>query len=246
MEETGVPKGDVIPPKMITQPRPRAHWMGTRQVVVPSAGAQLPGLLAMPAHPNGLVVFAHGSGSSRHSPRNRAVAKNLVQGGLATLLFDLLTEDEDRPNEQMRSKRFDIELLTERVVGAIDWLATQKPLAHLPLGLFGASTGSAACLRAAASRPKQVRAIVSRGGRPDLAFDVLAAVRSPTLLIVGSRDVDVLELNAWAASHLQTSHAIKVVAGAGHLFEEPGCLEEAARLAREWFQTQLVAGPKEA
>ena len=102
MEETGVPKGDLIPPQMITHPRPRAHWMGTRQVVVPSAGAQLPGLLAMPAHPNGLVVFAHGSGSSRHSPRNRAVAKHLVQGGLATLLFDLLTEDEDRPNEQMR------------------------------------------------------------------------------------------------------------------------------------------------
>ena len=241
MERKGVSEGDFIAPKMITHPRPRAHWMGTRQVVVPSAGAQLPGLLAMPAHPSGLVVFAHGSGSSRHSPRNRAVAKHLVQGGLATLLFDLLTEDEDRANEQMRSKRFDIELLTARMIGAIDWLATQEPLAHLPLGLFGASTGSAACLRAAAARPHHVRAIVSRGGRPDLAFDVLAAVRSPTLLIVGSHDVDVLELNAWAASHLQTSHAIKVVAGAGHLFEEPGCLAEAARLAREWFQTQLVA-----
>ena len=241
MEETGVPKGDVIAPKIVTHPGPRAHWMGMRQVVVPSAGAQLPGLLAMPAQPSGLVVFAHGSGSSRHSQRNRAVAKHLVSGGLATLLFDLLTEDEDQPHGQMRSKRFDIELLTARMVGAIDWLATQKPLAHLPLGLFGASTGSAACLRAAAARPRQVRAIVSRGGRPDLAFDVLAAVRSPTLLIVGSHDVDVLELNAWAASHLQTSHAIKVVAGAGHLFEEPGCLEEAARLAREWFQTQLQA-----
>ena len=241
MEETGVPKGDVFTPKMFTHPRPRAHWTGTRQVVVPSAGAQLPGLLAMPAQPSGLVVFAHGNGSSRHSPRNRAVAKHLVSGGLATLLFDLLTEDEDQPHGQMRSKQFDIELLTARMVGVIDWLATQKPLAHLPLGLFGASTGSAACLRAAAARPQQVRAIVSRGGRPDLAFDVLAAVRSPTLLIVGSHDVDVLELNAWAASHLQTSHAIKVVAGAGHLFEEPGCLEEAARLAREWFKTQLQA-----
>jgi len=239
MEETGVPKGDVIAPKIGTHPGPRAHWMGMRQVVVPSAGAQLPGLLAMPAQPCGLVVFAHGSGSSRHSSRNRAVAKHLVQGGLATLLFDLLTEEEDQPNGQMRSKRFDIELLTARMIGAIDWLATQEPLAHLPLGLFGASTGSAACLRAAAARPQHVRAIVSRGGRPDLAFDVLAAVRSPTLLIVGSHDVDVLELNAWAASHLQTCHAIKVVAGAGHLFEEPGCLEEAARLAREWFQAQL-------
>ena len=233
------PKTDIITPKMMTHPRPSAHWMGTRQVVVPSAGAQLPGLLAMPAHPTGLVVCAHGSGSSRHSPRNRAVAKHLVKGGLATLLFDLLTEDEDRSNVQMRSKRFDIELLTERMIGAIDWLASQEPLAHLPLGLFGASTGSAACLRAAAARPQQVRAIVSRGGRPDLAFDVLAAVRSPTLLIVGSNDIDVLELNAWAASHLQTSHAIKVVAGAGHRFDEPGCLEETARLARDWFKIQL-------
>ena len=158
------PKTDIITPKMMTHPRPSAHWMGTRQVVVPSAGAQLPGLLAMPAHPTGLVVCAHGSGSSRH----RAVAKHLVNGGLATLLFDLLTEDEDRSNAQMRSKRFDIELLTERMIGAIDWLASQEPLAHLPLGLFGASTGSAACLRAAAARPQQVRAIVSRGGRPDL------------------------------------------------------------------------------
>jgi pimeloyl-ACP methyl ester carboxylesterase len=239
MEETGVPKGDVIAQKMVTHPWPTAHWKGTRQVVVSSAGAQLPALLAMPAQPSGLVVFAHGSGNSRHSPSNRAVAKHLVQGGLATLLFDLLSEDEDRPNGQMRSKRFDIELLTARLIGAIDWLATQEPLAQLPLGLFGSSTGSAACLRAAAARPQRVRAIVSRGGRPDLAFDVLAAVRSPTLLIVGSHDVDVLELNAWAASRLQTSHAINVVAGAGHLFEEPGCLEEAARLAREWFQTQL-------
>ena len=200
---------------------------------------------ALPQHPTGLVVFAHGSGSSRHSPRNRAVSKQLVQGGLATLLFDLLTEEEDRPNEQMRSKRFDIELLTARMIGAIDWLASQEPLAHLPLGLFGASTGTAACLRAAAVRAHEVRAIVSRGGRPDLAFDVLAAVRSPTLLIVGSHDVDVLELNAWAASHLQTSHAIKVVAGAGHLFEEPGCLEETARLAKEWFQTQLEGDSKQ-
>ena len=245
MEETGVPKGDVIAPKMITHPRPRAHWMGTRQVVVPSAGAQLPGLLAMPANPSGLVLFAHASGNSRHSLRNRAVAKHLAQGGLATLLFDLLTEDEDRPNQQLRSKRFDIELLTARMIGAIDWLATQEPLAPLPLGLFGASTGSAACLHAAAARPQHVRAIVSKGGRPDLAFDVLSAVRSPTLLIVGSHDIDVLELNAWAASHLQTSHAIKVVAGAGHLFEEPGCLEEATRLAKEWFQTKLLAGSKE-
>ena len=239
METTGVPKSDNIATKTFAHPKPRTHWMGTRQVVVPSAGAQLPALLTMPAQPSGLVVFAHGSGSSRRSPSNRAVAKHLVQGGLATLLFDLLTEDEDRPNGQMRSRRFDIELLTARLIGAIDWLATQAPLAKLPLGLFGASTGSAACLRAAAARPQQVRAIVSRGGRPDLAFDVLAAVRTPTLLIVGSSDVDVLELNAWAASHLQTSHAIKVVAGAGHLFEEPGCLEEAARLAREWFQSQL-------
>ena len=239
MERKGVCNGDAIAPKMIPHPRPRAHRMVTRQVVVPSAGAKLPGLLAMPAHPTGLVVFAHGSGSSRHSPRNRAVAKQLVQGGLATLLFDLLTEDEDQPHGQMRSKRFDIELLTARMVGAIDWLSSQEPLAPLPLGLFGASTGSAACLQAAAARPQRVRAIVSRGGRPDLAFDVLAAVRSPTLLIVGSDDLDVLELNAWAASHLQASHAIKVVAGAGHLLEEPGCLEEAARLAREWFQTQL-------
>jgi pimeloyl-ACP methyl ester carboxylesterase len=196
----------------------------------------------MPQQPTGLVIFAHGSGSIRHSPRNRGVAKQLVQGGLATLLFDLLTEAEEEPTRQTRPRRFDIDLLTERMIGAIDWLTSQKPLAHLPLGLFGASTGSAACLRAAVARPQQVRAIVSRGGRPDLAFDVLAAVRSPTLLIVGSHDVDILELNAWAASHLQTSHAIKVVAGAGHLFEEPGCLEEVARLARDWFQTQLGAG----
>jgi len=249
LESSGAERADAPPTnsnaaKIIAHPKPTAHWMGTRQVVVPSAGARLPGLLAMPERPTGLVVFAHGSGSSRHSPRNRGVAKQLVRGGLATLLFDLLTEDEDQSTGQMRSKRFDIELLTARMVGAIDWIASQEALVHLPLGLFGASTGTAACLGAAAARPQSVRAIVSRGGRPDLAFDVLSAVRSPTLLIVGSHDVDVLELNAWAASHLQTSHAIKIVAGAGHLFEEPGCLEEVARLAREWFQTQLEGGPE--
>lgn len=210
-------------------------------VRVSSAGQDLPGILTLPDGARGLVLFAHGSGSSRHSPRNRSVAEMLAHSGFATLLFDLLTSMEDGAIGHGYSHRFDLELLSERLVGAIDWASDQEALRALPLGLFGASTGTAACLKAAVARPQLVKAIVSRGGRPDLAFDVLAAVRSPTLLLVGSQDVDVLELNAWAAAHLHTTHALKVIPGAGHLFEEPGCLEQAASYARDWFQAQLAS-----
>jgi pimeloyl-ACP methyl ester carboxylesterase len=179
----------------------------------------------------GLVVFAHGSGSGRRSPRNRYVAEELNRRGLATLLFDLLTENEsfDRANV------FDIRLLARRLGEALDWKAERDDLAGLPVGLFGASTGAAAALAAAAERPDEVAAVVSRGGRPDLAEGALAQVRAPTLLVVGGADVDVLELNQWAADRLTCEHALQVVPGATHLFEERGALARVAALAGEWF-----------
>jgi len=210
-----------------------------QQVLVRTSSENLSGFLTIPSGLLGLVMFAHGSGSSRHSPRNRAVAQVLVESGFATLLFDLLTPAEDASGPLSCSHRLNLDLLSERLVGAIDWLSSLSNFDQLPLGLFGASTGAAACFKAAVERPARVRAIVSRGGRPDLAFDVLADVQSPTLLIVGSQDVDVLELNAWAASFFQTTHALQVIPGAGHLFQEPGCLEQAAFSARDWFLAQM-------
>lgn len=205
---------------------------GLHEVTIPLiSGESLSGTLAVPADAVGAVVFAHGSGSSRLSPRNTLVARLLNERGIATLLFDLLT-----PAEGMsRAMVFDVERLSLRVETALQWIATRPEVAGLPLGLFGASTGAAAALVAAARRPMSVAAIVSRGGRPDLAGSSLPLVRCPTLFIVGSRDTEVLELNEAAAAQLMCPHRIVVIPEATHLFEEPGTLEEAARAAGDWF-----------
>lgn len=194
----------------------------------------LDGDLTVPAHPRGVVLFAHGSGSSRHSPRNRMVAGVLADAGLATLLVDLLTVAEDTEVD----RRFDIGLLTGRLATAADWL--HRTTGRLPLGVFGASTGAAAALRLAADRPAEVRAVVSRGGRPDLAGDeTLRRVRAPTLLLVGGADETVLALNERAAAELPATHRLVVVPGATHLFAEPGALERVAAEARAWFADNL-------
>jgi pimeloyl-ACP methyl ester carboxylesterase len=200
----------------------------------------LDGDLVVPSEAVGLVLFAHGSGSSRTSPRNRFVAERLQQARLATLLTDLLTSDEDALDRDSGRYRFDIHLLARRLEQVIDWSALQTRLDGLPVGLFGASTGAAAALVAAARRSDRVAAVVSRGGRPDLAEAVLADVTSPTLLIVGSRDQQVLELNRSAAKRLTGERRLDIVDGATHLFEEPGTLERVAELATEWFVRHLV------
>ncbi|MBI4195415.1 MAG: dienelactone hydrolase family protein [Betaproteobacteria bacterium] len=197
--------------------------------------ASLPGSLVVPRNATGVVVFAHGSGSSRFSPRNRAVAETLNAAGLGTLLFDLLTAEENEIDLRTRELRFDIGLLTERLVGAIDWLGLRREVVHLPIGLFGASTGAAAALRAAAERPKNVAAVVSRGGRPDLAGDALPRVEAPTLLIVGGADAPVIGMNEEAIARMHCERRLSIVPGATHLFEEPGTMEQVARLAQEWF-----------
>ena len=196
--------------------------------------------LLRPPEARGLVVFVHGSGSGRRSPRNQQVARAFAARGLATLLFDLLTEDEQRIDALTRRLRFDIPLLARRIVGVIDWLERDPELAALPLGLFGASTGAAAALIAAAQRAQVVRAVVSRGGRTDLAREALDGVAAPTLQIVGERDHEVLALNREVARHLHGVQQITVVTGATHLFEEPGALEEVARLAGDWFERFLA------
>ncbi|MGP3945955.1 MULTISPECIES: dienelactone hydrolase family protein [Streptomyces] len=197
--------------------------------------AMLVGDLALPDQPIGVVAFAHGSGSSRHSPRNRAVARVLQDADLATLLFDLLTDAEERVDAITAELRFDIPLLGRRLVAAVNWLGEHPATSTLPVGLFGASTGAAAALTAAAERPERTAAVVSRGGRPDLAGGALNRVRAPVLLIVGGDDHEVLRLNQQAAAMLVAPHEIHVVPGASHLFEEPGTLEEAAEAARDWF-----------
>ena len=207
----------------------------TVPLLIDSAGTRLAGDLVVPGDAKGVVVFAHGSGSSRHSQRNRAVAEILQDNGFATLLLDLLTEQEDRDGDL----RFDIPLLAGRVVCAIDQVGEQVVVRGLPIGLFGASTGAAAALIAAARRTS-VRAVVSRGGRPDLAGPALTEVRAPTLLIVGGRDDVVLELNRSAQKELSCTNRLVVVPGAGHLFEEPGTLDAVANLAAEWFATHLA------
>ncbi|MER5865032.1 alpha/beta family hydrolase [Kitasatospora sp. NPDC002040] len=210
--------------------------MRSQQVSVPAGGSALSGDLALPDPDRPVVLFAHGSGSSRYSPRNRAVAAALREAGLGTLLLDLLTEQEERVDALTGEHRFDIDLLTSRLVAAVDWLTDRPGTAGLPIGLFGASTGAAAALRAAADRPDPVLAVVSRGGRPDLAGAAdLGAVRAPVLLLVGSRDRDVLKLNLAAAALLTVPHRVQVVPGATHLFEEPGALEVVAGAARAWF-----------
>ncbi len=205
---------------------------------IDSAGTQLQGEVVLPRDARGIVLFAHGSGSSRFSTRNVFVANHLVAGGLGTLLFDLLTAEEEVRDRRNASLRFDIELLTRRLAGATRWLGSQDWAANLKLGYFGASTGAAAAL--AASVECEVHAIVSRGGRPDLAGAALPRVTAPTLLIVGSEDSVVLELNEQALRLLQCEARLEVVPGATHLFEEPGTLEQAATLALRWFQRWLA------
>jgi putative phosphoribosyl transferase len=207
-----------------------------RQVEIPAAGRRLSGILTVPADAKGVVAFAHGSGSGRFSPRNQFVARVLQEGGLATLLLDLLEAEE----AEDRRKVFDIELLAERLQSAADWLSQEPATRSLRVGYFGASTGAGAALVAAARKPAAVGAVVSRGGRPDLAADDLPAVQAPTLLIVGGKDDVVLELNRRALRLLRCPKELVIVPGATHLFEEPGTLEEVARLAKQWFLRNLV------
>jgi putative phosphoribosyl transferase len=212
------------------------------EIAVSAAGVEVGGTLALPEDPRGIVLFAHGSGSSRHSPRNRRVAADLNRAGFGTLLLDLLTAGEERVDLATREHRFDIGLLASRLVAGTDWLARDARTAPLPLGYFGASTGAAAGLVAAAERVALVRAVVSRGGRPDLAGDALQQVGAPTLLIVGERDSTVLELNRQAMAQMHAETRLEIVPGATHLFEEPGALDEVVRLARDWFTPRLAGG----
>ena len=218
-----------------------AEPRGEERLVRVAAGPiTLEGNLSLPERARGIVLFAHGSGSSRHSPRNRYVARVLNEAKLATLLVDLLTPDEEAVDLPTAHLRFDIRLLAGRLVGVTDWLTQYPDTRELRIGYFGASTGAAAALVAAARRPEAVGAIVSRGGRPDLAGPALARVRAPTLLIVGGNDFEVVELNRRALALLRCEKQLEIVPGATHLFEEPGALEEVARLAREWFERHLM------
>jgi len=212
-----------------------------RYVQILSTGVRLEGILNVPENAQGLVVFVHGSGSSRHSPRNQFVAQTLQEGELATLLFDLLTAYEEEIDMRTRHLRFDIDLLARRTAGVLEWLDLQPYVHGLRRGLFGSSTGAAAALMAAAELPEKVDAVVSRGGRPDLAGPALSEVQAPTLLIVGGNDETVIDLNEQALAQMQPGEDKKlmIVPHASHLFEEPGTLEYAARLARDWFQTHL-------
>lgn len=211
-----------------------------RDITLNTADADLQGILTVPPQAKSLVVFVHGSGSSRFSSRNRQVASYLNSLGLATLLFDLLTEEENETDEVTREFRFDIPLLGRRIQDTVDWVAREPDLASMKIGLFGASTGAAAALICAAHRPKAVHAVVSRGGRPDLAKDDLERVESPTLLLVGGNDQTVIELNEQAADRLHCQHELSIVPGASHLFEEPGKLEEVSEQAGAWFQRHLA------
>ena len=211
------------------------------QLVRVTAGSvTLEGNLSLPEGARGIVLFAHGSGSSRLSPRNRYVARLLNEAKLATLLVDLLTPKEEEVDARTAHLRFDIDFLAERLIEVTDWLTRRPDTRDLRIGYFGASTGAAAALVAAAARPDAVGAIVSRGGRPDLAGRVLALVRAPTLLIVGENDVEVIELNREAFARLKCEKRLVIVPGATHLFEEPGALDQVARLAREWFERYLT------
>lgn len=210
-------------------------------VRVPIGQHALPGDMTIPIGATGLVVFAHGSGSSRHSPRNQFVARSLEGAGLATLLTDLLTPEEEARDHHTAELRFDIGLLAQRLVAILDWLGAQPATSRLSVGLFGASTGGGAALVAAADRPDRVAAVVSRGGRPDLAGAALPRVAAPTLLIVGGHDEPVIEMNKSAMRHMRAPVTLKIVPGATHLFEEPGTLEEVAALAGQWFSEYLCS-----
>ena len=211
----------------------------SRAVGIRARGITLDGDLVVPPLAEGVVLFAHGSGSSRFSPRNRAVANELNLAGFATLLLDLLTPTEERWDATSAALRFDVDLLAQRLITATDWLASRSDTSDLGIGYFGASTGAAAALAAAARRQESVRAIVSRGGRPDLAGPMLAQVRAPTLLIVGGRDTPVIAFNRAAHHELRCVKELRIVPGATHLFEEPGALEEVTRLARAWYRRHL-------
>lgn len=210
------------------------------EVSLRAGAATIAATWTMPPTARGVVVFAHGSGSSRFSKRNRFVADELVGAGFATLLLDLLTEAEDAVDRVTAQHRFDIELLAERLAGGVRWLREQPETRRMPIGLFGASTGAAAALIAASQYARDIDAVVSRGGRPDLAGSALAGVRAPTLLIVGGNDAPVLELNESALAQLTCVKELVVVRGATHLFEEPGALEHVASLAVQWFEDHLV------
>jgi putative phosphoribosyl transferase len=213
--------------------------MEEREVRVPAGAATLEGNLGNPGGARGIVLFAHGSGSGRHSPRNRYVAAALREAGLATLLIDLLTPEEEQMDLRTRRLRFDIGLLADRLAGATDWLLENPDTQDLGVGYFGASTGAGAALAAAAERPDAVGAVVSRGGRPDLAEEALPRVAAPTLLIVGGEDEPVIGMNREAFAQIRVEKELEVVPGATHLFEEPGKLEEVARLAAGWFVRHL-------
>lgn len=215
--------------------------MISEMVLVPTDGAMLPGDLVVPTPARAVVLFAHGSGSSRRSPRNRMVAAELRTAGMGTLLMDLLSEREERHDALTGEHRFDIPFLGRRLVAAIDWLDAQPDTRGLPIVAFGASTGAAAALVAAGECPERVLTVVSRGGRPDLAGDALDAVRAPVLLIVGGEDREVLRLNEEAARRLRAPHSLHVVPGATHLFEESGALEDVADAARRWCDERLRA-----
>ncbi len=212
------------------------NTISEQQVEIPSGGIVLEGALALPSRARAAVIFAHGSGSSRHSPRNRSVADVLHQAGIGTLLFDLLTHAED----VAYANRFDIELLTERLIAATAWMRRGKLTGSLKLGYFGASTGSAAALSAAAELGEEIKAVVSRGGRPDLAGDALARVKAPVLLIVGGNDYQVINLNRQAYAMIHAEKKLEIVPGATHLFEEHGALEAVSRIAANWFTVQLI------
>jgi pimeloyl-ACP methyl ester carboxylesterase len=216
----------------------------TTSVEVRAGPVALAGDLGLPPTPRGVVLFAHGSGSGRHSPRNRFVARSLHAAGFATLLLDLLTVEEEEVDAQTAQLRFDIPMLAGRLGEAARWLAARPETIDLPLGLFGASTGAAAALITAAEQPERVKAVVSRGGRPDLAGEALGRVQAPTLLIVGGFDGVVIKLNESAFERLAAAQKkVWIVPGAGHLFEEPGTLEEVARLAGDWFALYLRPPP---
>ena len=212
----------------------------TREIQLPVGHDAVGADLALPAHAAGIVVFAHGSGSGRHSPRNRLVAAALQRAGMATLLLDLLTPSEERRDLQTREHRFDIPLLAERLLIATRWVVGREDLSHLRVGYFGASTGAAAALIAAARLKNAVGAVVSRGGRPDLAGDRLSEVMAPTLLIVGGDDDVVIRLNEQAMQRMRCERSLSIVPGASHLFEEPGTLERVCELAADWFKRHLA------
>lgn len=219
-------------------PQPVRHE-APRPMLIPAGADTLVGDLLVPVDASGLVLFAHGSGSGRFSPRNRQVAHGLYQAQIATLLLDLLTEQEEDVDQATAQFRFDIPRLAERLVAATDWALHYTPISRLPLAYFGASTGAAAALIAAATRPQHIAAVVSRGGRPDLAAEALPRVQAPTLLIVGGHDPQVIELNRQAFDQLRCSKQLEIVPGATHLFEEPGALEQVTDLAQHWFSAHF-------